>query len=179
LTCGELAAGAGVPLITFFATTADSTFAASRVYIFVIVKVPEPVQPTPPVRDHVPVIVFPFTVPVSVNVLPLGDPDITLKPNWPVTWPLKSPLKANDPLSVSPDTKHGPAVEKLNWLTLRVPSLFTITDVAKLKFVSVRTAVQVPLMFPCWWSFEPHPTSVKTIATNHATASFFIDEGPL
>jgi hypothetical protein len=85
----------------------------------------------------------------------------------------------NDPLAVSPDTKHGPFVEKLNWLMLRVPSLFTTTDVPKLKAESLRTAVQVPLMSPCLWSFPPHPTSVKTAATNHATASFFINEGPL
>src|ERR1035437_6084350 len=127
-------------------------------------------QPVPPVRVHVPVIAFPFTVPISFSVLPLGDPDTTLKVKVPVTLPLKSPVKANDPLSVSPDTKHGPFVEKLNWLTLRVPSLFTTTDVPKLKLVSERTAVQVPLMFPLE-PFEPHPTSVKTIATNHATAS--------
>jgi hypothetical protein len=143
-----------------------------------MVKVPEPVQPAEPVRDQFPVILFPFTVPVSVSVLPLGDPDTTLKPNWPVTLPLKFPLKANDPLSVSPDTKHGcPFDEKLNWLTLKVPSLFTTSDVAKLKFVLERAAVQVPLMFPRVELFEPHPTRVKTTATNNATAGFFINVG--
>jgi hypothetical protein len=67
------------------------------------------------------VIAFPFTVPISFSVLPLGDPDTTLKVKVPVTLPLKSPVKANDPLSVSPDTKHGPLVEKLNWSTLSSP----------------------------------------------------------
>ena len=46
-------------------------------YPFVIVKLPEPVQPVPPVKDHVPEMVFPFAVPDRVSVLPLGDPDIT------------------------------------------------------------------------------------------------------
>jgi hypothetical protein len=111
-------------------------------------------------------------------VLPLGDPDTTLKPNWPVTLPLKFPVKPNDPLSVSPDTKHGcPFVEKLNWLTPKVPSLFTTSDVPKLKLVSERAAVQVPLMFPCVELLEPHPTRVKTTVTNNATANFFINEG--
>jgi hypothetical protein len=143
------------------------------------VKVPEPVQPAEPVRDQFPEIVFPVAVPVSVSVLPLGDPDTTLKPKCPVTLPLKFPLKANDPLSVSPDTKHGcPFDEKLNWLTLRVPSLFTAKDVPKLKFVLERVAVQVPFMFPCVELFEPHPTSVKTATINHATANFFINESP-
>jgi hypothetical protein len=50
----------------------------SRLQLFVIVKFPESVQPLPPVRDHVPVIVSPLTVPVSDSVLPLGDPDTTL-----------------------------------------------------------------------------------------------------
>jgi len=47
-------------------------------YIFVIVKLPDPVQPVPPVKDQVPEMVFPFAVPDRVNVLPLGDPDITV-----------------------------------------------------------------------------------------------------
>ena len=84
-------------------------------------KFPEPVQPLPPVRDHVPVIVSPFAVPVSESVLPLGDPDTTLNVKDPVTLPLKSPVKANDPLSVSPDTKHGEFVEKLKFADAECP----------------------------------------------------------
>jgi len=93
----------------------------SRFQLFVIVKFPEPVQPLPPVRDHVPVIVSPLTVPVSDSVLPLGDPDTTLNVKEPVTLPLKSPVKANDPLSVSPDTKHGEFVEKLKFADAECP----------------------------------------------------------
>src|SRR4029077_17106640 len=98
--------------------------------------------------------------------------------NWPVTSPLKSPVKANDPLSVSPDTKHGSFLQKLNWPALRSPSLFTPKGFPKLKLLAERTAAKVPLMFPLE-PFEPHPTSVKTIATNHAIASFFINKSPL
>jgi hypothetical protein len=47
-------------------------------YILVMMKLPEPVQPVPPVRDQVPEMVFPFTVPDKVSALPLGDPDVTL-----------------------------------------------------------------------------------------------------
>ena len=43
-----------------------------------------------------------------------------------------SRAEPNDPLSVSPDTKHGEFVENEKLLTLNVPSLFTISDVAKL-----------------------------------------------
>ena len=84
-------------------------------------KFPEPVQPLPPVRDHVPVMVSPFAVPVSDSVLPLGVPDTTLNVKDPVTLPLKSPVKANDPLSVSPDTKHGEFVEKLKFADAECP----------------------------------------------------------
>ena len=46
-------------------------------YILVMMKLPEPVQPAPPVKDHVPEIVFPFAVPDKVRTFPLGDPDVT------------------------------------------------------------------------------------------------------
>ena len=47
-------------------------------YIFVMMKLPEPVQPVPPVKVQVPPMVFPLAVPDRVRVLPLGDPDVTL-----------------------------------------------------------------------------------------------------
>jgi hypothetical protein len=47
-------------------------------YIFVMVKLPDPLQPVPPVKVHMPEIVFPFAVPVRASVLPLGDPDCTV-----------------------------------------------------------------------------------------------------
>lgn len=45
------------------------------IYIFVMVKVPEPVHVELPVRVQVPVMVFPLTVPVRAKVLPAGVPD--------------------------------------------------------------------------------------------------------
>ena len=81
-------------------------------YIRVIVKCPLPVQPELPASVQFPVIEFPETVPLIVRVLPLGDPDCTFMPNAPDTLPLKFPLSANEPVAVSPDTKHGEVLEK-------------------------------------------------------------------
>ena len=106
----------------------------------------------PPLSVQVPVMVFPFTVPESCSVLPLGDPDTTTKAKWPVTLPLKSPLKEKLPLTICPETKQGEFVEKLKLVMLSVPSWFTKSEVANansgLPFASVSVAVQVPLMSP-------------------------------
>ena len=128
----------------------DESYLAS--YILVIVKLPLPVQPIPPVNVHVPVIVPPFTVPDKASVLPAGFPELMLKSNLPETFPLKSPIRTKDPLSVSPETKHDEFVVKLKLVMLSVPPLFTTSEVPKPKtgfpFVSVRLAVQFPLIFP-------------------------------
>jgi len=71
------------------------------------------VQPVPPVKVQLPEIVFPLAVPESVSMLPAGDPDFTVMPNVPFTWPLKLPPRVNDPVSVSPDTKHAEFVLNL------------------------------------------------------------------
>jgi hypothetical protein len=48
-------------------------------YIFVAVKLPEPVHPELiPSSVHVPVMVLFVTVPCKVNVSPLGLPDLTV-----------------------------------------------------------------------------------------------------
>jgi hypothetical protein len=142
------------------------------------VKLPLPVQPVPPVSDHVPEIEFPFAVPDSVSVFPAGFPDVTTNPNLPVTFPLKFPLSVNDPLSVSPDTKHGEFVEKLKLVMLNDPSPDTINAVANAKTVlppeSVRVAVQFPLMLPELFLLEPHPASARIITNNIAAPNFFI-----
>ena len=75
-------------------------------------KWPLPVQPELPIRVQFPVMEFPATVPFIVSVLPPGDPDWTFMPNAPDALPLKFPLSVNDPVAVSPDTKHGELVEK-------------------------------------------------------------------
>ncbi len=69
--------------------------------------------------------VLPLPVPESASVLPAGDPDCTVKPNFPFTIPLKFPLSVKEPLSVSSDTKHGELVVKLKLETLSEPSPFT------------------------------------------------------
>jgi hypothetical protein len=43
--------------------------------------------------------VFPFAVPVSLSELP-GVVELTVRPNDPVTLPLKFPVKEKDPVSV-------------------------------------------------------------------------------
>ena len=80
---------------------------ASLLYILVMVKVPFPVQPPLPLSVQVPEMVLPFALPERVSLFPDGSPDCTVKPNCPVTVPLKLPLSVNEPLSVSPETKHG------------------------------------------------------------------------
>ena len=146
-------------------------------YIFVIVKVPLSLQSVPPTSIHVPEIAFPFTVPVRVSVLPPGVPDVTVNWNLPFTLPLKSPLKTKEPLSVSPDTKHDEFVANLKLLTTSVPSPFTTNEVAKPKTafppVSVRAAVQFPLILPELLLLEPHPVSAMPVTSN-ITANVFI-----
>ena len=64
------------------------------IYIFVMVKLPDPVQPLLPVRVQVPVMVLPPTAPDRIKVLPVGVDDCTVMPNLPVTLPLKFPPNA-------------------------------------------------------------------------------------
>ena len=84
----------------------------TQFYIRVIVKWPLPVHPELPARVQFPVMELPATVPFSISVLPPGDPDCTFIPNDPDMLPLKFPLRVNDPVAVSPFTKHGELVEK-------------------------------------------------------------------
>jgi hypothetical protein len=94
---------------------------------------------------------------------------------------LKFPLRTNDPLSVSPETKHDEFVEKLKLLTVSVPLLlFATKDVPKLNtvvlLVSVSVAFQFPLILPEFELLEPHPISVKHTASNTAMPSFFVGD---
>src|SRR5215475_12934857 len=93
-------------------------------YIFVMVKVPFPVQPPVPVKVQVPEMVLPFAVPSSASELPDGSPDCTFIPKVPFTFPLKFPLSVKEPVSVSPETKQGEFVVNLKLVMLSVPSLF-------------------------------------------------------
>jgi len=92
---------------------------------------------------------------------------------------LKFPLSTNDPLSVSPETKHDEFVEKEKLVTLSVPSLFTNSDVPKLNTVALLVSVSVAFQFPLILAglfelFEPHPISVKLNASNNVMPSLFM-----
>ena len=144
-----------------------------------MVNVPEPVQPVPPVNVHVPEIVLPLAVPESVRVLPAGDPESTLKPNLPSTWLLKFPLRVNDPLSVSPETKQGEFVVKLKFEIVRDPSLFTLSDVPKVKTgvplpLLIRVAFQFPFTLAGFELLEAQPISVRLAISSAARAKCFI-----
>jgi hypothetical protein len=147
-----------------------------------MVKTPLPAQPVVPVNVHVPVIVFPLTVPVSASVFPSGFADFTAKLNVPVTLPLKLPPNVNDPVAVSPETKHGEGELKVKLETLNVPSPFTTSDVPKVNAglfpLSVSVAFQVPLTLAELLDelFDPHPAIAKPTTSNRATAKFFIKD---
>lgn len=151
-------------------------------YTFVIVNVPLPVHPPVPVNRHWPEIVLPLAVPLSVSVLPEGLPDWTLNPNLPFTVPLKFPLSVNEPVSVSPDTKHGEFVVNWKFDTASEPSPLTFSEVPKLNTVVVppliNEAFQVPLMFEAFELFEPQPLSTIPISTTNAAPSRFMRNTP-
>jgi hypothetical protein len=135
------------------------------------------VQPVP-VKVQVPEIVFPFAVPVSVSVFPLGDPECTVNPNCPLTLPLKFPLNVKVPVATSPETKHGEWVVNWNVLTVIAPAPVAISEVPNANswtpFISVRVAFQLPVIFPAPVELVPHPASTTHTITSIAAASFFI-----
>src|ERR1700757_3068695 len=144
-----------------------------------MVKVPEPVQPLLPVRVQVPVMVLPFaTVPLSFKLLPDGDPDCTVMPNLPFTWPLKFPPSVKEPLSVSPEAKHGELVVKLKLATLTDPSPFTDNDVPNAKLVvlplPISVAFQFPLILVGLVLLEPHPTRTRPAMSKAKTPNCFM-----
>jgi hypothetical protein len=148
-------------------------------YIFVIVNEPAPVQPALPVNVHVPEIVLPFAVPESVKSFPEGDPESTEKPKLPFIWPLKFPLRVKEPLSVSPETKHGESVVKLKFEIDKELSPFTFSDVPKVNracppLLLVSVAFQVPLMLD-GFEFEPQPISVTLATSSAAKTKCFIE----
>ena len=89
-------------------------------YIFVSVKFPEPVHPDcAPVKFHVPEIVLLFTLPWSVRMFCVpGNIVEMVIPNAPVTFPLKFPLRVNEPVSVVFELKHGLDEVKLKLVTV-------------------------------------------------------------
>jgi hypothetical protein len=123
-------------------------------YIFVMVKLPEPVQPeVTPLNTQVPLTALLLTCPWSVRVLPLGLPDCTVICSAPVTLPLKFPASANPPVAVCPEAKHGDDVVKLKLVTLSELPLDCVNVVPKAKTGEelpelISEAVQLPLTLP-------------------------------
>jgi len=127
---------------------------------------------------QVPEMVFPVAVPVRVIVLPAGVPEFTTNPKVPFTLPLKLLLNLNDPVAVSPETKHGELLVKVKFEMLSDPSPFTTSDVPKLKavlFESMSVAFQVPLILAGVELFEPQPSKISPTASNTATANCFMN----
>ena len=63
-------------------------------------------------------------------------------PKVPFTLPLVFPLSLNDPVSVSPDTKHPELLLKVKFEMVSVPSPFTVNEVPKLKAVTLFESVK-------------------------------------
>jgi hypothetical protein len=94
-------------------------------------------------------------------------------PNPPVTFPLKFPLRVKDPVSVSPEAKHGDELVKLKLVTVTSVPLLCVSEVVNLKAgelsVLVSDAVQFPLMLP---EFELPPP--QALSTNPSATSITI-----
>ena len=138
-----------------------------------------------PLIVHLPEIVFPFAVPCKVSVFPAGVPEFTVNPNVPFVLPLKFPLRVNDPLSVSPETKHPELLLKVNLEMLNDPSPFTTSDVPKLKAVTLLESINVAFHVPLTLAgleelFAPQPTNIRPNAMNTvATKNFNFIDNPL
>src|SRR5579863_9772387 len=145
-----------------------------------MVNVPDPVQVELPVKVQLPVIVFPFTVPTRASALPEGVPDCTVMPNLPFTLPLKSPLKVNEPVSVSPDVKHDELVVKLKFVNATDPLLLlTVIVVPNANTGELPPLTKLAFQFPFTLLafellFEPHPMRAMLIANRIATTNCFI-----
>ena len=94
-------------------------------------------------------------------------------PNVPVTFPLKLPLRPNEPVSVVVDEKQEPLVVNLKLVTLIDPPLCSVKSVVKAKAGElsgfVKFAVHVPLILP---EFDPllfpQPKAAKVVTKRTA-----------
>ena len=97
-------------------------------------------------------------------------------PKVPVTFPFKSPLKENDPVSVPPEAKHEDVVVNVKFDTVTAEPLLWVRDVVKPNagepFALVRVALQFPLMLPEVECPLPHPA--RTRAKNSTNIEFFM-----
>src|SRR5262249_55879134 len=122
-------------------------------------------QPVRPVNVQLPEISPPFAVPCRVSTLFGGTADTveTVMEKAPVTLPLKSPLKANDPDCVVCPVKQLPVVEKVKLVTVNDELLLVwLNDVVKAKAGEPsgfdKVADQLPLSVPALLLLDPpHP----------------------
>jgi hypothetical protein len=151
-------------------------------YIFVIVKVPDPVHPPVPVKFHVPVIVLLTTVPCRVSVLPPGVPDMIVRSKAPVIFPFMLLLRTNDPVCDPPEVKQVVDVMKVRFVpvTATVP-LPCVREVVKAKAgvpsAFVRAALQLPVTLEELLELPlppPHATSTRPSASTAAIPNRFI-----
>jgi hypothetical protein len=100
-----------------------------------------------------------------------------LIPKAPATFPLKSPLSENDPVSVPPEAKHEDVVVKVKFATVTSEPLLWVKDVVKANAgelsAFVRVAVQFPLILPEFEFPPPHPA--RTSAKNSTNIEFFME----
>ena len=97
-----------------------------------------------------------------------------------MTFPLKFPLRMNDPVPEPPDAKQGVAVVKLRFVTLTTVPLFWLRDVVNAKagvpsgFDS--DAVQLPLteLFELFELPPPHALSMSPSTRRIAIPSCFM-----
>jgi hypothetical protein len=147
-------------------------------YTFVIVKVPLVAQLVVPDAVQLPLIVFPFTVPVRTNESLEGAPADRLSWKLPLTLPLKFPLRTNEAVSVVAVNEQE-LVVKFKFVTVTVePLLAAVSEVVKANtgtpLASCRAAVQLPLMLPELRLEEPQPARVIAATRRIATANCFI-----
>ena len=71
-----------------------------------------------------------------------------LIPKAPVTFPLKSPLNENDPVSLPPDAKHEDVVVKAKFATVTSEPLLCVKEVVKPNAGELSALVRVAVQFP-------------------------------
>lgn len=94
---------------------------------------PELLQPAPPASVQVPVMVFPFSFPANVSVLPEGEVEVITK--LMVPWAVPEPVVVSVEVPVADSVeKHAlllKLVLKLNCVTLTEPSPLTVKFIVK------------------------------------------------
>jgi hypothetical protein len=143
-----------------------------------MVKVPDPVQPSPfPFNVQFPEIELLVSVPANTSVfdpLEFDAGDWIVIPKVPVVTPPVLPARVKVPVAVDPVSKHDCEVVKLRLVTLTMLPLW-VSDTVKLRScVPVRVAVQFPLMV-LLLELPPQADSASAIRNMIATPKCFIE----